>query len=324
MGTDLEDMFAESFANADGSDADFDTDLDLAASAQVHTGDEDDDTAFGVDEDDEDVSDDDDESESDDLVDDDDDDDTDGATDESGFDWTTVKDQKVAIKVDGQEMEVTLEELRNGYMRQADYTRKTQETAAMRQAADWAVQVQKAFQADPEGTLQYLARAAGLDARSVLAPDIDPYEDLDPEVREIVKRTEAQERQIAEMQARIEAQAQAQADEAAFLEAQRELWAAKQEFPEMDERKVLELAATKDISIREAHLLLEAEKLIDQQKKAKSAATKAAEIAAKQEAKKMKAGKTLKGASARGKSADIDQGFDSFEDLFISELAKAR
>ncbi len=44
--------------------------------------------------------------------------------------------QKFTVKVDGQEIEVTLDELKNGYQRQSDYTRKTQEAAELRKQAD--------------------------------------------------------------------------------------------------------------------------------------------------------------------------------------------
>jgi len=44
--------------------------------------------------------------------------------------------QLYAIKVDGQDTEVTLEELQNGYSRQRDYTRKTQELAEQRKAIE--------------------------------------------------------------------------------------------------------------------------------------------------------------------------------------------
>ena len=37
-----------------------------------------------------------------------------------------------AVKVDGEELEVTLEELVNGYSRQSDYTKKTQEISEQR------------------------------------------------------------------------------------------------------------------------------------------------------------------------------------------------
>ena len=38
------------------------------------------------------------------------------------------------VKIDGEEFEVTLDELRNGYQRQADYTRKSQSLAEQRKA----------------------------------------------------------------------------------------------------------------------------------------------------------------------------------------------
>lgn len=44
--------------------------------------------------------------------------------------------QKFTIKVDGKDVEVTLDELRNGYQRQADYTRKTMEISEARKAAE--------------------------------------------------------------------------------------------------------------------------------------------------------------------------------------------
>ena len=42
--------------------------------------------------------------------------------------------QMVTVKIDGKDVEVPLSELKNGYQRQADYTRKTQEVAEIRKA----------------------------------------------------------------------------------------------------------------------------------------------------------------------------------------------
>jgi hypothetical protein len=138
MANDLEDMFAEALSSDSGDDSG-DT-FDNLSNATIYTGDEididlddDDDAEIEVETDDDDteVSDD-----SEDVDDDNPDDTDDGATDESEFDWATVKDQKVTIKVAGVESEVTLDELRNGYMRQADYTRGTQQIAELRKAPD--------------------------------------------------------------------------------------------------------------------------------------------------------------------------------------------
>src|SRR5574340_754521 len=45
-------------------------------------------------------------------------------------------DPLVTIKVDGKDVEVKLSELKNGYQRQADYTRKTQAVAEERKTID--------------------------------------------------------------------------------------------------------------------------------------------------------------------------------------------
>lgn len=74
-------------------------------------------------------------------------------------------DPLVTVKIDGKEVEVPLSELKNGYQRQADYTRKTMEVSAERKAAEAeagkARQEREAyaqnllrFQAQIEGALQ--------------------------------------------------------------------------------------------------------------------------------------------------------------------------
>lgn len=49
---------------------------------------------------------------------------------------TEAEQPRFSVKIDGKEQEVTLEELRAGYQRQADYTRKTMATAEERKAAE--------------------------------------------------------------------------------------------------------------------------------------------------------------------------------------------
>lgn len=52
--------------------------------------------------------------------------------------------EKFTVKIDGKEVEVTLDELKNGYQRQSDYTRKTMEVSEQRKAAE--AEYQKARQ----------------------------------------------------------------------------------------------------------------------------------------------------------------------------------
>lgn len=57
---------------------------------------------------------------------------------------------------------VSLDELKNGYLRQADYTRKTQEVAADREANAKAVEFWQALTSKPQDVVRQLAESAGL------------------------------------------------------------------------------------------------------------------------------------------------------------------
>lgn len=61
---------------------------------------------------------------------------------------------------------VPLAELKNGYLRQDDYTRKTQELAVLRKEAEDALTLWKALQSDPQGTLRRLNGKAGIQGLS--------------------------------------------------------------------------------------------------------------------------------------------------------------
>ena len=111
-------------------------------------------------------------------------------------------DESYTIKIDGGEEQVSLDELRNGYQRQADYTRKTQEIATERQRLSQAEAIVAALESDPSGTIQALARSfdvavdTGTKA-SDLSDDSWNAEDDDPQIKRITElegRLEAQER----------------------------------------------------------------------------------------------------------------------------------
>lgn len=57
---------------------------------------------------------------------------------------------------------VPVSELKGGGLRQADYTRKTQELAELRREAEQALTLQRSMQVNPQGTLQWLAQQNGL------------------------------------------------------------------------------------------------------------------------------------------------------------------
>jgi hypothetical protein len=77
---------------------------------------------------------------------------------------------------------ITLDEARNGYLRQADYTRKTQELSEMRTRLAEAEAITTALQNDPEGTLAALQDAFGIHN----GYQENPFEGLDPDEARIV------------------------------------------------------------------------------------------------------------------------------------------
>ena len=80
------------------------------------------------------------------------------------------------VKIDGEEQQVSLEELQNGYQRQADYTRKTQEIAVERERLQQAEAIVSALENDPAGTLETLHRSFNVDTTAS-----NQNEDLDYE-----------------------------------------------------------------------------------------------------------------------------------------------
>ena len=100
------------------------------------------------------------------------------------------------IKVDGVEEQVSLDELRDGYQRQSDYTRKTQELASERGRLQQAEAIVNSLEADPAGTLEALGNAFGVERTTGASPDpVDPWDEPDPS-----------EQRIANLEARLEQQ----------------------------------------------------------------------------------------------------------------------
>lgn len=124
------------------------------------------------------------------------------------------------VKIDGEEIEVNLDELRNGYQRQADYTRKSQSLAEQRKAYEanlQAVQQEREQYAHILGNMVQnqnaeLSRYANIDWAEL--KDTDPMEYME-------KRLEYQEakEKISELQnERIRVQQQTESEMAQFLQ----------------------------------------------------------------------------------------------------------
>jgi len=89
--------------------------------------------------------------------------------------------EQYTVKVDGSEEQVSLNELRDGYQRQADYTRKTQELASERARLQQAEAIVQSLEADPAGTLAALGDAFGVGgATASPTENTDPWDEPDP------------------------------------------------------------------------------------------------------------------------------------------------
>jgi len=105
------------------------------------------------------------------------------------------------VKIDGAEQRVSLNELQNGYQRQADYTRKTQELASERERLAQGEAIVQALEADPEGTISALAGSFGVGVgnQNTLSSEGMDHEDMDPDevrLRRIESSIEEQNRAL--------------------------------------------------------------------------------------------------------------------------------
>jgi hypothetical protein len=80
----------------------------------------------------------------------------------------------VPLKVDGEDIEVPLSEALDGYSRQADYTRKTQQLAEQQREAQFAITLQRALENNPAATLRLLQEQYGM-SDAPAEPDEDDW-----------------------------------------------------------------------------------------------------------------------------------------------------
>jgi len=99
---------------------------------------------------------------------------------------------RYVIKIDGEEHEVTLEELRNGYQRQADYTRKSQALAEQRKAYEANLQAVQSEREQYGQALQLVANQQQAELQQYENIDWKALKDDDP-MEYMEKRLEYQE-----------------------------------------------------------------------------------------------------------------------------------
>lgn len=141
------------------------------------------------------------------------------------------------VKIDGEEQQVSLEELQNGYQRQADYTRKTQEIAVERERLQQAEAIVSALENDPSGTLQTLARSF----------NVDTFESQ-PQVNEEGYELDPTDKRIIELENKIAKQEQTQR----VQQVEREVTTLQEKYGEFDRKELLNHALKNGIPNLEA------------------------------------------------------------------------
>lgn len=239
------------------------------------------------------------------------------------WDWSEYSDRMVPVKIDGEEQLVKLSDLRDGFMMRADYTRKTQALADSERAAQWAAEVQDAFERDPQGTLEAFARAYGLlgDPQQDRQPSLD---EIDEDIRPWAEKATQAEQQLHQMEQRMMQLEQ----ERLKSEIKSELDMLANRFGDsFDKVEVLQLAAQKNLPLEDAYYRLMGERQFKQTQSQSQAEREAAEAAEREKVKaeearqaaKAKAANTSKGSF---KASDIPaDDFNDIGELFEQLLA---
>ncbi len=151
-----------------------------------------------------------------------------------------------AVKVDGEEQEVSLDELRDGYQRQSDYTRKTQELASERKRLQQAEAIVSSLEADPDGTLSALADAFGVQMGSpVNQSSNESYQsDWDD------SQPDPTEQRIAQLETQLAQQARLQRRQ----QTEKQVEGLKEQYGDFDAQELYQHALTHKIGNLEAAL----------------------------------------------------------------------
>lgn len=249
---------------------------------------------------------------------------------ESWDDWTAYLKMEVPVKVNGVTENVTLDELRSGYMQQAAATQRFQEASrlmeeaeGLQEAATWAYGFHEEWQKDPQKVLQELAAAA-----NVPSPvGADPYAaspDDDPDIAAL-KQTFRQE--MAALRSEIAGvgdtarQTQEQARRAELAAKVRsEVKVLTDELGEdFDPQQAFAYANEKRIPLRDAAYVLVGQKAREARAAAASSVgqveTRLQQSSKQRAAKRGRAKKSVAGQIRSGVSVGAGESVDDFDDI---------
>ena len=227
----------------------------------------------------------------------------------TGIDWDAT------VELPGENEPVSLSEMRDGYLRQADYTRKTQALAAERrqfeEEHDQAVKLHRALIEDPPGTAAFLAVQTGVVKEQDVA---DKVRDL----QGVWQKPPSREEIEAELEQRV---AKAVEDHPAVVEARRQAMLAsiEQDFARIEQKHSIRLtvkdrqailrkaveSGTSDLELVTESMLRRLDRIRQEREQAREAASPRPGV--------------------RGPSSDTPAKVESIEDAFAlaeAEMAK--
>lgn len=227
------------------------------------------------------------------------------------FDIGEYADYKVRVKVDGEEQLVPLSELPQGYMRQADYTRKTQTVAEQMREAQHALTLQKALEANPQEALRVLQAAYAAEQQDT--PDEEVYDD-------------PYERMIAEKFALLEQRLSPFEDQYATQMVERELGRLSQQYGSLFEENklaVIQKAVANNSDDLESTFKIMAFDLLNaRQQGAQDFQQQTAQAQAERAAAKEAAADVVSGGASANGGAPIQKRTTSVREAYLQSLAE--
>ena len=143
-----------------------------------------------------------------------------------------VDEPTYTFLMDGEEVQLTHSQAQQAMLRQADYTRKTQELAEQRKELEHAEAIMRALETDPERTLPLIAQQFGMQVNAPAQPEQPSWDDMDPD-----------ERRWAQFDAFVQQQEQREAQ----AEIDRSLAALHSTHGEFDENSLMKFALDHEI-----------------------------------------------------------------------------
>ena len=243
--------------------------------------------------------------------------------------WDAILEQhgdvQVPLQVNGETVMRPLKDLPGNAMMREDYSRKTAELSQQKSAAEWAYDVQAAFQRDPQATIEAFQKAYRLQVNAgTPEPVADPYEDYDPDVAAVMRRMDEQNAMLRSELDSVKQFQETSKDREFRQSIEAELAQTLTQFEGVNEMDVLAFATENRLRLPMAAEILWNRQQNNSKTTSAAAQAKAKELSAERSGAKRKAGKNAVAATPRGGyDVESDAGdFSTIGELFELEMLR--